>query len=44
MGQNLWGKFMGKINGENKWGKFMGKINCTFQHCKLIQNFPISSD
>ena len=35
---------MGKIYGENLWGKLMGKINGTFQRCKLIEKFPISSN
>jgi hypothetical protein len=42
-GENLWGKFMGKIMwkiyGENLWGKFMGKINGTFHYCKIIEKF-----
>ena len=42
-GENLWEKFMGKINGENLWGKLMGKINEENLWGKLMVLFTIAN-
>jgi len=43
-GENLWGKFMGKIMGkiyrENLWGNLMVLFNIA----NLLKKFPVTSD